>query len=181
MRRKEEQNRSGVCIVTDQNGDKLVVISKIIFKGKRNISWKQIEYYLSQYEQRMIEIPETGDIVCIGKEFADEFTGSIYTRNLRGGLARAKANMSQAVPEMIEIACHRRWNRDFDQKHGKRAERGWYRFDTRFALPILGETGETMRYNVYRAVVIIRCAANGRLYLYDIQNIKKETGNPSWT
>ena len=33
----------------------------------------------------------------------------------------------------------------------------------------------------FQAVLIIRYSGDGKLYLYDIQNIKKETRYPSWT
>ncbi len=42
------------------------------------------------------------------------------------------------------------------------------------------EQGEIVEYNVYQAVLIVRCSADEKLYLYDIQNIKKETRYPSW-
>ena len=61
----------------------------------------------------------------------------------------------------------------------KIAENGWYRYDTRFAMPVMNGNGEFVRYNVYRAVLIVRYAADNKLYLYDIQNIKKETSIPS--
>ena len=51
--------------------------------------------------------------------------------------------------------------------------------DSRFALPVINEDGEIERYNVYQAVLIVRCASDEKLYLYDVQNIKKEACNPS--
>lgn len=48
----------------------------------------------------------------------------------------------------------------------------------------LGEANEKKscesesRYNVYRAELIIRHAADHKLYLYDVINIKKETSTP---
>ena len=38
-----------------------------------------------------------------------------------------------------------------------------------------------MEYNIYQAVLIVRYSADGKLYLYDIQNIKKKRNTPSWT
>ena len=35
-----------------------------------------------------------------------------------------------------------------------------------------------MRYNIYRIEMLIRHASDGNLYLYDMVNIKKETGTP---
>ena len=38
--------------------------------------------------------------------------------------------------------------------------------------------GELIRYNVFSVVLIVRHAASGKLYLYDMVQIKKETGTP---
>ena len=50
-----------------------------------------------------------------------------------------------------------------------------YRYDTRFALPVFDENGEISRYNVFKAKILTRHAGNGKKYLYDILEIKKET------
>jgi len=50
-----------------------------------------------------------------------------------------------------------------------------------FALPVTAESGEIIDYNMFQALLIVRYASDGKLYLYDIQNIKKETRYPSWT
>ena len=89
--------------------------------------------------------------------------------------------MAQGIPEMIEIATSKRWSEDFEKKHQKKAQNGWYRYNTRFALPIMDDKGTIISYNIYQAVLIVRFSADNKLYLYDIQNIKKETSNPLWT
>ena len=48
-------------------------------------------------------------------------------------------------------------------------------------MPITNDDGEIIEYKIYQAVLIVRYSADGKLYLYDIQNIKKETRYPSWT
>ncbi len=55
---------------------------------------------------------------------------------------------------------------------------GWYRYDSRFALPIFDDDGEVLRYNVFHVEIVIRHAEDRKLYLYDIINIKKETSTP---
>ena len=47
--------------------------------------------------------------------------------------------------------------------------------DTRFALPVYDENGEVERYNVFSARLLIRHASSGKMYLYDVLEIKKET------
>ena len=49
------------------------------------------------------------------------------------------------------------------------------------SLPVMNDDGEIIEYNVYQAVLIVRYSADDKLYLYDIQNIKKETRSSSWT
>ena len=46
---------------------------------------------------------------------------------------------------------------------------------TRFALPVYGENENIERYNVFQAIMLVRHAEDGKLYLYDIIKIKKET------
>lgn len=38
--------------------------------------------------------------------------------------------------------------------------------------------GEMERYNIFHVYMIIRYDLNGKKYLYDVINIKKETSNP---
>ena len=170
-----------LLITTDSQGNKVVVIPQIIFKGKRSISWKEVEKYLIRYIGKIFEVSETKDLILIDRTFVDEYTGSEYTNKLVGALPKVKANMSQGIPRMIEIAIGKRWKEDFDSKHKNRAGNGWFCYNTRFAMPITNEEGEIVEYNIYQAVLIVRYSSNEKLYLYDIQNIKKETRYPSWT
>ena len=68
-------------------------------------------------------------------------------RIIKSTNAKAKANAAQGIPEMI-----------------------------RFALPVFDEEGEIKYYNVFKVIMVVRHAEDGKLYLYDIMNIKKETG-----
>ena len=170
-----------VLVVIDENGEKIVVIPQVIFKGKRTISWEDVEKYLIRYIGKIFEVSETKDLIVIDRMFVDEYTGSDYTKKLVGALPKVKANMSQGIPQMIEIATKKRWKENFDHKHKKKAGNGWFRYNSRFALPITNNDGEIIEYNIFQAVLIIRYSGDGKLYLYDIQNIKKETRYPSWT
>lgn len=79
---------------------------------------------------------------------------------------------------MIEISTNKVHTENRKEKHAMDAEGGWYRFESRFALPVYEANGEIERYNVYHVYLIIRHDRNGKKYLYDIINIKKETSNP---
>ena len=84
-----------VNIITDLKGNKIVLINDIVFKGKRSVNWDDVKNYLETYVGEFYEIADTKDIVYIGKELPDEYTGSRYTYSLKGANAKAKANASQ--------------------------------------------------------------------------------------
>ena len=126
----EEKDRRNVSVIQDADGNKIVVINDIVFKGT---------------------------------------------------VAKAKANAAQAIPEMIEIASNGIFEENRKSKHGRDAKNGWYRYDTRFALPVYGEDGNVERYNIFRGRILIRHASSGKKYLYDILEIKKETGKSCQT
>lgn len=175
----EEANLDGnISIITDLKGREIVVIHNIRFKGKRKIDWNDVEDYLKKYIGKIYEIEDTQDRVYIEKDFPDEFGGSEDTARLKGTLAKAKANAAQGIPELIKIAVHKKYKKNFAPKHNIDAKYGWYRYNSRFALPVFDEKGEIERYNVFNVEMLVRHAADNRLYLYDIVNIKKETSTP---
>jgi len=124
-----------------------VFIHDIRFKGRQAIEWEDVEMYLKQYVGEARIIKSTNDMVYIGADLPEEYAHSNYTNTLKGANAKAKANATQGLPEMI-----------------------------RFALPVFDEEGEIKYYNVFKVIMVVRHAEDGKLYLYDIMNIKKETG-----
>ena len=48
-----------IDIITDEDGRKIVVITDIRFKGKRNIDWEDVENYLKEYVGKCYEVVET--------------------------------------------------------------------------------------------------------------------------
>lgn len=166
-----------VEIINGKDGRRIVRINNIRFKGKRNVDWKDVKKYLIDYVGDFYCIADSNDIVYIGRDLPDEYTGSRYTHKLMGTLAKAKANASQGIPELIEIADNKRYRENTDKRHIRNAKYGWYRYDSVFELPVFAEDGAVERYNRFRATILIRHAADGKMYLYDILDIKKETGN----
>lgn len=167
-----------VSVIQDLEGKKIVIIHDIRFRGKRKINWKEVEQYLKRYIGEVYEIMDSADIVYVGNDFADEYSGSQDTARLKGALAKAKANASQGIPELIVTAENRRHQENLNPKHQRDARFGWYRYDSRFGLPVYGEDGEVERYNIFHVEMLIRHDADGKRYLYDVVNIKKETGTP---
>jgi len=59
------------------------------------VNWDDVKNYLEIYVGEFYEIADSKDIVYIGKDLPDEYTGSRYTYSLKGANAKAKANASQ--------------------------------------------------------------------------------------
>lgn len=169
--------KATIDVIKDVDGNSIVIINDIRFKGKRSVDWEDVKEYLKEFVGDVYTVAETGDVIYIGRDFPDEYTGSVYTAKLKGTNAKAKANASQGIPDIINIAKGKYFRVNNSEKHRRNAKYGWYRYDSRFALPVYLENGELERYNVFHASLIIRHANNGKMYLYDIIDIKKETGN----
>ncbi len=167
-----------VDIVRDSMGNQVVVLNEIRLSRRKKINWDKIEAYLKQYVGQCVEITETSDLVYIGKDFPDEYVHSKDTRALRGNNLYAKINATSVVLELLQIASNKSYTPNYKDKHREDACFGWYRYDTRFAVPVYDNEGELCRYNVYKARVLIRHDKDGNLYLYDLLRIKKETDKP---
>ena len=164
-----------VNVVEDLDGNKIVFIHDIRFKGRQSIEWTDVEKYLKQYVGEAYIIESTNDMVYIGADLPEEYAHSNYTNTLKGANAKAKANATQGIPEMLLIANEKEYEANRKDKHSKDAKHGWYSYVTRFALPVYDKNDDIERYNVFRAIMLVRHAEDNRLYLYDIMKIKKET------
>ena len=147
-----------VSIVTDLDGSKIALINDIRFRSRRGIDWDEVEQYLKQYIGEYFEIAETAEKIYIGSDFPDEFSHSKDTKGLKGANMKAKANIASAIGELIQIATDKAEYPDFNNKHGTKAKFGWYRYNTRFGIPVYDEDGKS--------------------YLYDLVRTKKETSKP---
>ena len=173
------ENNKTINIGRNLEGNPVVIINDIRFKGKRNINWNEVEKYLREYIGNCYEVMETSDCVYIGTDFPKELKGSNDTKRLYGANAKAKANATQGIPILLQYAGNRRWKENLKEKHSMDAKYGWYRFTTRFALPVQNnDLEDEIRFNIYRIEMLVRHAADGKLYLYDMVNIKKETSTP---
>lgn len=162
-----------VDVVTDLDGSKIVFIHDIRFKGKRAVNWKDVEEYLKQYVGDFFEIAETSDIIYIGSDLPDEYTHSNYTIHLKGAVGKAKANATQGLPELIKIARRKAFENNRKKKHDRNARKGWYKYESKFALAVFDDNGEVDHYNVFNVRLVVRHDADDKMYLYDIIEIKK--------
>ena len=173
-----KKQRRNISVIQDVDGNNIVVINDIRFKGKRSIHWKEVRAYLKEYIGDFYKVASTGDVIYIGSDLPSEYSGSVYTKKLNGAVAKAKANAAQGLPEMIEISTGRFFRENNEAKHNWNAKNGWYRYNSYFALPVYDDNENIERYNVFHASLLIRHASDGKMYLYDIIDIKKETSTP---
>lgn len=172
--KKKSKEKRNVSVIQDVDGNNIVIINDIRFKGKRSLNWDDVEEYLWSYVGDFYSIAESNEIVYIGTDLPDEYSHSEYTRILKGANEKAKANAAQGLPELINTAKNMAFTENSKAKHQKDAMYGWYKYESRFALPVFGSDGEIERYNVFHAAMIFRHAQDGKKYLYDIMNIKKK-------
>ena len=152
---------------------KPIEVSNILFYGRKNISWDDVETYMKKYQGQTYEIREYQDKIKINLTSIDEYTSSKYTRSLKGTLAKAKANIAQIIPELIENASNRRWINNNAPKHKNNASKGWYRYDSFFSFPVKASGEKGIRMIDYMCTIIVMENDTG-MYLYDIINIKKK-------
>lgn len=161
--------------IISANGKKIVEINTIEFSGKRKIDWEGVERYLKQYVGNQYVIEETGDTVCVGTDFPDEYAHSKYKEKSFGTIGKAKANATQAIPELIMTASNLTFRANLKDKHVVNASGGWYYGEVYFSIPITDDKKRTIGSNTFRGRMIIRKSNDGKMYLYDIIDIKKET------
>ena len=133
---------------------------------------------MKEYIGDFYKVASTGDVIYIGSDLPSEYSGSVYTKKLNGAVAKAKANAAQRLSEMIEISTGRFFRENNEEKHNWNAKNGWYRYNSYFALPVYDDNENIERYNVFHASLLIRHASDGKMYVYDIIDIKKETSTP---
>lgn len=86
----------------------------------------------------------------------------------RPSLLKAKKKTVGNIGELIEIAEYSSFEVNRKKKHEIDAKHGFYKYATRFAIKTSDGT-----YSGYTAELLIRRAADKKLYLYDIVDIKK--------
>ena len=111
-----EDKECNISVVRDEDGNKIVVVNDVIFKGKK-IVWEDVERYLKRYVGEFYKIADDSEIIFIGTELPGEYTGSVYTKRMHGAGEKAKANAAQIIPEMIQIAQNGTYESNRKEKH----------------------------------------------------------------
>ena len=112
--------------------------------------------------------------VYIGKDLPGEYRSSEYTKGMEAKLRPVKMQAATNLNEMLLLAENGEWRENVKDKHKTDAQNGWYRYGARFAVPILNEKKAVDHYTVYGGTLLIRNDADGKSYLYDLVDIKKE-------
>ena len=60
-----------------------VQLNEIIFTGRQNIKWNEVEKYLKRFLGMSFTVKEYGDVLHINSLFANEYAESQYTKRLR--------------------------------------------------------------------------------------------------
>ena len=68
--------KRNVSVIQDIDGNNIVMINDIVFKGKRSVEWKDVRSYLKEYVGEFYTIAATGDVIYIGSDLPNEYSGS---------------------------------------------------------------------------------------------------------
>ena len=112
--------------------------------------------------------------VYIGRDLPGEYRSSEYTKTLRKAIRDVKMQAATNLDEMLLLAENGEWHENIKEKHKVDAKNGWYRYSTQFAVPVLDIKKSVDHYTVYSGTILIRNDADGKSYLYDLLDIKKE-------
>ena len=140
---------------------------------------KAVAEYIAQHIGEVYTIIESGQRVYIGKDLPGEYTHSAYTNSLRKRNPQALKAKNKATSELgllIETATNRRWEKT-KHPHSKDAKYGMYRYDISIAFPVKAVDGTSIDVRAYDAELLIRNASDGKKYLYDVVNMKRNTAD----
>jgi len=170
-----EESEDSNLSVEDVDGKSVVYIKQSSLSSRQLDDVKNIAGYLAEHIGEVYTVIESGDSVYIGEDLPNEFVYSKSATSLkqnRPELFRAKGKSIDGLGLLIENATNRRSE---DPKHAdnKDAKRGMYRYDASFAFSVKNNKGDVVGIKAYDAELVVRRASDGRDYLYDIVNIKK--------
>lgn len=158
--------------IREVNGQKVAWVEENIYSNKP-VGQSVMSYvrdYITAHIDQIYTIAENGYKVGLHTNLPDEYTRSKYTLQIGNNrnLLRAKIRMVPGIGEMIEIATNGR-KENAEHTHNKNARKGVYKYTTRVAF------SDKVKVEAYKATLVILHSSNGRMYLYDIENIKKDT------
>lgn len=161
---------------TDKNNP-VVMLEEDIFEGKEGKKHDIVADYIAEQVGKYFAIVESGQKVYIGEDLPNEFTQSEYTKKLlknKERFLKAKNRTVQNFGEIIEIATERKWEKvKHADKHSTDAKYGFYKYRSRIAVPKYDSAKNIVDSYLYDVELLIRNDADGKKYLYDIQDIQE--------
>jgi len=161
------------------NGKQVVWIEDSGLSNKQLMNHTAVAEYIARHIGEVYTIIESGQKVYIGEDLPGEYTHSKYTDSLRERspqLLKAKNKATSDLGLLIETATNRKWEKTKHDQN-KDAKYGMYRYSTSFAFPAKDRAGNVLNVHAYDAKLLIRNASDGKKYLYDIVDIKKNTAS----
>lgn len=163
-------------IKKDAKGNNVVVIDKNIIKGVKNKDLKKfVKNELKKNVGSYYTIIQNSKEIYLGKDLPNEYVYSEYTKGLKLKQLVTKAQASNNIGELIQIATNEEWKENIKPKHSEDTKYGWYRYDTRFAIPKVENNDGVVGYDTYSASLIVKHSSDGKKYLYDMIKIKRDT------
>ena len=108
-------------------------------------------------------------------------TAQIVAENLYQEILNYQANLPDTEDVAMSVVSFNQTTTilvdsiNFKAKNSSKAKYGWYRYLTRFALPVVNEDSVITHYNIYLATLIVRIDQRKKLHLYDLIHVKKES------
>ena len=161
---KEKKSKK---IYNEKGKVKRVKILTNIFEKKEISIQKVVIKEIKQYIGKYAYIEESGQRVYFDKDLVGEYTYSNSTKNMSITNKLAKGRAVVVLKEIINNAKDRSWEPNKKEKHSIDAKYGFYRYNTVFSFEYNGKE------QIYRGTLLIRNDEDGKKYLYDILNIKK--------
>ncbi len=73
------KNNVNVSVIQDADGNNIVMINDIAFKGKRSMNWDDVKEYLKEFVGNNYTIAGSNEVVYIGTDLPDDYIISIVS------------------------------------------------------------------------------------------------------
>ena len=184
---KSERLNNKLKILTDKNGDKIVVISDKLFtntkiRNKYGEVAKAIKNIFAELEESSIIINDNKKEVFFDKFTADEYLRSRDTTFSKPRNKTAKINAVKEIKKIVENAKYLshmelfKSKKDAKEKRKIDASKGFDYYKVKFAFE-----KESGAYQVFDGILNVRIDRNDKNFVYDITKISElqlASGNP---